>query len=1344
LTVQRLEERVLLSTFTVTNTRDDGRAGSLRWAIHLVNAGNGKKVDTIDFDIKGTGPFTIAPTSALPTIVNPVFIDGYSQPGARPNTQAGSDNAVIEIQLSGASAGFASGLEISAGRSTIRGLAINQFAKDGIRLFSGGNNSVVGNFLGTDPTGMVALPNGDAGVLVDGSNNNAVGGTTAPARDVVSGNANQNISLINNSANDLVEGNFVGLSASGSSTLTNPGSGVSLFSASNNTIGGTAPGAGNIIGGNAFDGLVLDQANGNLIQGNRIGTDHGGTVVLGNGTGVLIGFSSSANNTLGGTVTGAGNLISGNFGDGVLLNPTLGPGNVIQGNLIGTDVHGTSSLPNGGSGVNIAASNVQVGGTGPGAGNVISGNAQFGVLITPSFAFFTPTDDNLVQGNLIGTDVTGTMPIGNGIDGVAVFGQFIGASNNTIGGTISGAGNTIAYNGHNGVTIGSFSFDSSSVDNPILSNSIFANAALGIDLGDDGVTPNGSGVRFGPNQLQNFPSLVIAANFGSSVAVTGTLNALPSTTYTVQLYGNDVADPSGFGQGQFLLGTLTLTTDSGGNGSFKSSLPPAPAGVASVTATATDPLGNTSEFAQDLPLSTFSTPVAAQDDLYFTDQNTTLTVPAPGVQANDIAADLGTFTSELVSGASHGTVTLNADGSFSYVPDTEFLGADSFTYKDVEGGATSNVATVTIQVQPKTFVVTNTNDSGPGSLRQAILSANRSNSPPPDTIQFNISGGGPFTISPLSALPVITHPTSIDGYSQPNSSPNTLSQGDNAKVLIQLDGSFVGFSSDGLTIAAGGSTVQGLAITDFGRAVHLTGIGNDVVAGNFLGTDPTGSFAEPNTTGIQIDDTGQDLIGGTSPGARNVLSGNFSYGVFISLGSSSDQILGNYIGTDSSGLHALGNFYGVLLLDAPHTAVGSPSSGGGNLISGNAFYGVFLGENFSNGHTPDDESIQGNLIGTDVTGEVALGNGINGIVINAGANPVIGGTVAGAGNVVSGNGSDGIDIFTSAINPLVQGNLIGTDKGGTTALPNAGSGLVVFTSGATIGGTSAQARNIISGNRQSGISLQASDNLVENNVLGSDNSGTIALGNGGDGVTISGFPAANNTIGGTAAGTGNIIAFNGRAGVSVLDPSGTGSDVGNAILSNLIYGNGALGIDLGGDGVTPNHTGGLIVGPNGFQNYPVLASAVGSSTQTTISGSLNADPNTTYTIQFFSNASADPSGHGQGQNFLGSITATTDASGNVTFTATIPVGLTAGQFISATATDPAGNTSEFSQDVAVTAAAPVAPALAAATHLPGIDQALESASMVVIDEATLNMLAGELITRSAKPPRSAPSHPPVF
>ena len=240
-------------------------------------------------------------------------------------------------------------------------------------------------------------------------------------------------------------------------------------------------------------------------------------------------------------------------------------------------------------------------------------------------------------------------------------------------------------------------------------------------------------------------------------------------------------------------------------------------------------------------------------------------VPAPGVQANDVAANLGPFTSVLVTNPSNGSVTLNSDGSFTYIPDANYVGTDTFTYEDVQGANTSNVATVTINVLPKTFVVTNTNDSGPGSLRQAMFYASQSNTPPADTIDFDIPGTGPFVISPLSPLPTLKHATMIDGYSQPGASANTLAQGDNAVILIQVDGSLTGFS-DGITLAAGGSTIAGLSITDFNNGIHLTGAGGDTVTGDYIGIDSTGTIAEGNSTGVEIDDTGGDVDRRHDPG----------------------------------------------------------------------------------------------------------------------------------------------------------------------------------------------------------------------------------------------------------------------------------------------------------------------------------------------------------------------------------------------------------------------------------------------------------------------------------------------
>jgi hypothetical protein len=333
--------------------------------------------------------------------------------------------------------------------------------------------------------------------------------------------------------------------------------------------------------------------------------------------------------------------------------------------------------------------------------------------------------------------------MGNGGHGV-----YDGNSNNTIGGTAAGAANVIANNARAGVAVvGSYYSTPTGVE--ILSNSIYANGALGIDLGDDGVTPNHPGGPIpGPNNFQNYPVLYVAATYNEQTAVKGTLNSAPNTSYTVQIFANVTPDPSGYGQGQTYLGQATVTTDASGNATFQVSFPTVVPAGQFISATATDPSGDTSEFAADVPVVASTTPIVAVDDQYHIDLNTTLTVPAPGVQANDLSFNGQPFSSVVVAGPSDGSLTLNPDGSFTYTPNKNFVGTDTFTYEDVQGKTASNVATVTIRVNPKVYTVTNTNDSGPGSLRAAILGANLATSPEPDTINFNIPGSGPFTIAP--------------------------------------------------------------------------------------------------------------------------------------------------------------------------------------------------------------------------------------------------------------------------------------------------------------------------------------------------------------------------------------------------------------------------------------------------------------------------------------------------------------------------------------------------------------------------------------------------------------------
>jgi hypothetical protein len=198
-----------------------------------------------------------------------------------------------------------------------------------------------------------------------------------------------------------------------------------------------------------------------------------------------------------------------------------------------------------------------------------------------------------------------------------------------------------------------------------------------------------------------------------------------------------------------------------------------------------------------------------------------------------------------------------------------------------------------------------------------------------------------------------------------------------------------------------------------------------------------------------------------------------------------------------------------------------------------------------------------------------------------------------------------------------------------------------------------------------------SNNVVDN-YIGTKKDGSGSLPNGFDGVSIAGG-ASNNTIGGATPASANTIAFNQGIGVSVSD-----NGVGNRVLFNSIFSNANVGIDLNRDGVSINDTGDADPGANTLQNFPVVTSAKLVSGATTIKGKLNSVPNQSFTIQFFASPEADVSGFGEGKIFLGKKVVTTDARASASFTFKPARKVGAGKVITATATDPNGNTSEFS------------------------------------------------------------------
>jgi CSLREA domain-containing protein len=291
------------ATFTVNSTADGGDAipgngncddaatgCTLRAAIMEANALAG--VDTIAFDIAGAGPHTIRPATALPTIAEPVIIDGTSEPDF-----AGTPI----VELSGTNAGgTVDGLTIAAGGSTVRGLVINRFGGDGIEISTAGGNVIEGNFIGTDTGGTADLGNSAMGVHINKAPSNTIGGTTAGARNVISGNDHGIKIFSSESSGNQVLGNYIGSDAAGVANLGNTSFGVYIVQAPSNTVGGMTAAERNVISANHTGVRVYgDQSTGNTVQGNYVGTDATGAVDLGNvANGVHI--VEAPSNTVGG------------------------------------------------------------------------------------------------------------------------------------------------------------------------------------------------------------------------------------------------------------------------------------------------------------------------------------------------------------------------------------------------------------------------------------------------------------------------------------------------------------------------------------------------------------------------------------------------------------------------------------------------------------------------------------------------------------------------------------------------------------------------------------------------------------------------------------------------------------------------------------------------------------------------------------------------------------------------------------------------------------------------------------------------------------------------------------
>jgi len=900
--------------------------------------------DEIHFSIAGAGVHTISPTSALPTIIQPVIIDGYTQDSgtadpsddAKPNTNGPglANNAALKIELNGASAGDVNGLTITAGSSTVRGLVINRFATapaffgQGIRLqndggtFNGGN-LIEGNFIGTDVTGMAASSNSGAGIVIS----------------------------------------FV----------------------SNNTVGGTALGAGNLISANGSNGIFIDgPSESNTVQGNFIGTDVTGTVPLGNESGIVM--NSSGNNTIGGGTPAARNVISGNRVFGVSGTAPATP-HLIQGNYIGTDVTGMAAVPNQNG---VAAANYTV------QGNVISGNSEYGMVVN---------FNNIVEGNLIGTNATGSGALGNGFGGITVQ----SAATGTIGGTTAGTGNTIAFNGILSGAGAGLVFFSTGQHVAILGNSIFSNTfggqqgpgfGLGIDLGGNGVTPNDAGdPDTGPNNLQNFPEISSITRDGATGMLTVVYN-VPSdpanSGYPLRVeFFNADADGQ---EGQTFLGfdTFTATDFAAGTKSFTFAPAAAVAVNDKLVATATDTvsvvLANTSEFS---PNGTVQAPacsliVTTTSDVV--DANDSVNSLREAIICANSDPDLDTITFAIPGAGPH---TINVGG-------TGLGGLPDITQPVVIDGRTQSGASC------------NTNALSQGSNAVLLIELNGA-----------AAGGG------VDGLRITAGGSTVRGLVINRFADEGIELRDVGGNLVECNyigtdttGNVdLGNASEGIAVRSPDNTIGGTAAAarnvisgnnSNGILIFLPASDRNLVQGNYIGTNAAGTADLGNTLdGVNIDFRVDNTIGGTAAEAGNVISGNNGHGIalFGDPGSPSQRtvIQGNLLGTNAAGTADLGNTSdGVFIVDSATNTIGGTAAGAGNLIGFNDLNGIQI-----QGASAQGNIVQGNLIGTNAAGANRANSGHGVLAIGSGPNE-IGGTVAGAGNTIGNNGGDGVAVVFAA------------------------------------------------------------------------------------------------------------------------------------------------------------------------------------------------------------------------------------------------------------------------------------------------------------------------------------------
>jgi hypothetical protein len=1017
--------------------------------------------------------------------------------------QMGNGNEGIEIvggvgtTIGGTAAG--AGNVIGANRSG-----------SGIWIHNGGINVnaailIQGNRIGTDPTGMAPRPNRYSGLTIsDGANNVTVGGATSGAGNLISGNNYYGIYVAAHatatpSINTLIQGNTIGLATDGITSLANQYNGIAVINSSNTTIGGSTILARNVVTGQGSYAAINLKGSGshhNLITGNYVGLTADGTAQRVGDQGIYLN-QGAHDNTIGGLTstpgTGLGNVVSG-FYDGILLVDPNTNNNLIQGNIVGTNAAGTAALGPilySGIALVVGPSNNTIGGTAAGARNLISGARDQGVWIgdANSTATSKPTA-NLVQGNWIGTDITGLKPLPNGV-GVQLFNT---ATSNTIGGDTAAARNVISGNNSHGINI-------------------------------TGINSNG-------NLIQgNYIGLDKDGNSHGSAQV----------WYKAENNGTD------------LIGGLTASLTNGAT--YAAGLVGQAFSLDGVDDKITIPGSATSG-----PLVITGSEMAIEAWVY----QTSSANPPGGYQVIfDKWSGSGGYLLATTNGGRLTSNIYTTSGSYGLAAPSA-LPLNTWVHVAVTFyNGTARLYQNGVQVASASI---------PGNIINQTDNASIGNDNNPSLTNSGWSG----LIDELAVYARPVQGIELQAIYNAGAAGKAQLMG-NSGQGINVENAPRN-SIGGITSVPGTGAGNVISGNRFGTGIYLHGTGslisyNTLIQGNLIGTDATGTKPIPNRySGMYISDGVQDVtIGGTVAGAGNVISGNTYAGVVInpnetSVAGSKVLVAGNIIGLARDGNAVLGNTNeGVWNYNTFDNTIGGSTAAARNIISGNGGVGIQIGGNGVLTETSHNVLVTGNYIGTDITGLLDRGNGANGIGLwGQSYGNTIGGLTStpgtGLGNVISGNDQFGV-VMNPSNNNLVMGNIIGLDKDGLNALPNNYEGLTIDTgSGNTIGGTVAAARNIISANfgGWGGIGLRNAgtfNNLVVGNYIGTDITGFLDRGNAVYGIGVS-AGAHDNTIGGSTAGARNVISGNDSAGIRIFDSTTT---------ANLVAGN---FIGLARDGVT--------------------------------------------------------------------------------------------------------------------------------------------------------------------------------